>query len=384
MSAPSRIAHGHGHEGTPTQAAFPSDSNIIKRDYSYPGIEADIKNLVALREEYHKIEATFPDEWRDYGPLDPLHDHRVAANACAACNSTEHLSIIESEQDAKQWVVCCANCNRQSPQRYEKWRAWVAWNRSDASVTPPWRELPYFFLSGLDASIALDKMDKIYHRLNVTTNQAKLEYKINRGRSRSFHMRLEAYRKWAKYALRLIKSDIRNTAAQDQEARTKVDPTTPFWCRDVGVRGVGVYSVPRRINRIDEDEKPGWEVETPTGEITFFEDGDSEEDGIEKALAAATAYLRAHHVPSSRTAAEIRYRAPVYEHLEMVYEHDARGIGRWYWVARHPTNEDLVTRFFFGTDMTRTAEVEKQKLNEASWLVKGWLREIAGKPPRGR
>lgn len=150
-----------------------------------------------------------PDDWFDYGPDDPLDAHRWL-NACAACNATPSLTLLNLLKSPR-WRVLCA-CGAISDICRTPWSAAFAWNKSRKSVHPSWRSLPFFGLGDLDEAQANAKLSAICAHLSAQRDTARDRLRLARlGQcnppGRKFEQRLQAYQHWALYALALLNED---------------------------------------------------------------------------------------------------------------------------------------------------------------------------------
>ena len=163
------------------------------------------QRLAALQSRFEQHRLTFPAEWCDYGSDDPVHDAEHLVNCCAGCGALPQLV-----GDGVTWTATCA-CDAQAPAAKMRWQAWLQWNRSPLSVDPSWRDLPFFFVAGLDEDDARNKLARLREHLELRSNLEGARRVCGHRVGSGYLQRLKAYHGWCCYAQELLK---RQSAAQ--------------------------------------------------------------------------------------------------------------------------------------------------------------------------
>lgn len=157
------------------------------------------QRLASLQQRFELHRESFPDAWCDYGADDPVHDAEALANRCAHCNGLPQLV-----GDGTTWTATCA-CGAHAPAARMRWQAWLQWNRSPASVDPDWRDLPYFFLAGLDEADARHKLARLREHLELRSNLEGARRVCGHRVGNGYLQRLKGYHGWCCYAQELLK-----------------------------------------------------------------------------------------------------------------------------------------------------------------------------------
>ena len=161
--------------------------------------DARAHRLASLQYRFDRHRESFPGAWCDYGSDDPVGDAPHQANACAQCGNYPELL-----GDGTTWTASCA-CGAVAPSARMRWQAWLQWNRSPLSVDPEWRELPYFFLSGLSAEDARHKLARLREHLELRANLEGARRVCGYSVGAGYLQRLKAYHGWCCYAQEVLK-----------------------------------------------------------------------------------------------------------------------------------------------------------------------------------
>jgi hypothetical protein len=146
----------------------------------------------------------------EYGEHDPFS---VALVGCEACGGQPQMSE-SSTSKGRRFAVVCSQCNRQAAPQWAKkaWAAALEWNGCNLRTAPQYQALPLFGLGGMDPVAARQHLAAIRVNLEKRKKAAGLRRSLRQegqGNRKppgvQYQWRLEAYLKWAMYALRLVK-----------------------------------------------------------------------------------------------------------------------------------------------------------------------------------
>lgn len=156
------------------------------------------RDLLALEKRYADHARHFPSDWLDYGELDPIqvHDHLVFQD-----RSTARSPLIRARQDGLFELV---NGKVTIPAG-AAWQVMLAWNASPEAVSPPWRELPYFFIAGLSPGDARYKLGQLRTHLEMRSRLFKMRRMSGQNVGSLFLSRLKAYRGWCDLSQAILK-----------------------------------------------------------------------------------------------------------------------------------------------------------------------------------
>jgi hypothetical protein len=157
------------------------------------------QRLASLQQRFELHRESFPAEWCDYGSDDPVRDAEHLLNPCADCGGVPQLV-----GDGVTWAATC-DCGAQAPSAKMRWQAWLQWNRSPLSIDPAWRELPFFFVSGLDEDEARHKLALLREHLELRSNLEGARRVCGHRVGSGYLQRLKAYHGWCCYAQELLK-----------------------------------------------------------------------------------------------------------------------------------------------------------------------------------
>ena len=136
--------------------------------------------------------------WLDFGPDDPL-DADQWINPCARCGRVPALRF-----EGSAHVVRCA-CGAQATPGRLAFTAAFNWNKSEASVHPHYRDLPFFQLDTLGIGDARIKLVTIRDYLELQKRRCEQEIRARRTVGHRYFQRIKAYLAWTIYALGLVK-----------------------------------------------------------------------------------------------------------------------------------------------------------------------------------
>lgn len=145
--------------------------------------------------------------WLDFGPDDPLEAEQWI-NACARCGATPQLRF-----ESTAHVVRCGCGALGTPGRLA-FTAAFNWNKSELSVHPDYRDLPFFQLGELGIEDARAKLVTVRDYLVLQKRRCEAEVRARRTVGHRYFQRIKAYLAWSIYALGLVKeAELRRDAA---------------------------------------------------------------------------------------------------------------------------------------------------------------------------
>lgn len=157
------------------------------------------QRLASLQHRFDLHRESFPAEWCDYGSADPVRDAEPHCNPCAHCGALPQLV-----GDGATWTATCA-CGAHAPGARMRWQALLQWNRHPVSADPAWRDLPFFFLSGLSEQDARHKLTQLREHLELRSNLEGARRVCGHRVGSGYLQRLKAYHGWCCYAQELLK-----------------------------------------------------------------------------------------------------------------------------------------------------------------------------------
>lgn len=163
---------------------------------------ARLARLKDMQARYREDAATFPSDWLDYGEHDPLECDRWI-NPCASCGAVPQPRATDT------LVVVRCQCGAEALGAKMRWQALMNWNKSPLAKHPPWRELPFFFLSDLDIAQARHKLARLRTHLELRANIAGTRRALGMNAGSDFIQRLKAYLAWCHYAQSLVVREMR-------------------------------------------------------------------------------------------------------------------------------------------------------------------------------
>jgi len=169
----------------------------IKAASSTELVLARSKRLADLEKRYRAHAASFPSEWMDYGPHDPLQCDRWI-NACVACGN-----VPTPRATGTLVVVRCA-CGAEAAGAHMRWQAVMNWNKSPLAVHPSWDAIPFFFLSGMDPVSGRAKLGALREHLELRANVEGMRRIVGFRVGSDYLQRLKAYLAWCHYAQGLL------------------------------------------------------------------------------------------------------------------------------------------------------------------------------------
>jgi hypothetical protein len=160
------------------------------------------QRLASLQLRFEQHRESFPVEWCDYGSDDPVRDAERHCNPCLHCGALPQLV-----GDGSTWTATCP-CGVHAPSARMRWQALLQWNRNPVSLDPAWRDVPFFFLSGLSEQDARHKLAQLREHLELRSNlegaRRVCGYHVGSG----YLQRLKAYHGWCCYAQELLKRQV--------------------------------------------------------------------------------------------------------------------------------------------------------------------------------
>ena len=160
-------------------------------------MEADLADLEARYAEHCR---RFNPAWLHYGEHDPL----VVSAALLFPDLTGHVLDVHPAPGPGR--VARATWPNTNLQIAFDWASVLAWNESERSQFPPWRDLPFFHLSDLTPVQARLKLSELRSHLELRSRLYKMRWMSGQPVGSLFLARLKAYRQWCSLSQTVLRA----------------------------------------------------------------------------------------------------------------------------------------------------------------------------------
>lgn len=151
-----------------------------------------------------------PDDWLDYGEIDPLERPEQLLHPCRRCGNTPALRAGPLNAYGRATTVAVCSCGKQGPTSDQDFGAVLAWNMRPQLAAPPgYQQLPFFGLADLPPAEALAKLQVMREHLAARIEAATSRSESGRSTGASYRRRLRAYMGWCVHSLKCVEHAMR-------------------------------------------------------------------------------------------------------------------------------------------------------------------------------